>query len=56
MLVPNARLVVAEESGYIIHEEQPEVVIRAITEVVEAVRDPSTWETSATRAPGTSAP
>jgi pimeloyl-ACP methyl ester carboxylesterase len=42
-LVPNARHLVATESGHDIHQHQPELVIDAIREVVEAVRDPSTW-------------
>ncbi len=42
-LVPNARHVLATESGHDIHQDQPKLVIDAIREVVEAVRDPSTW-------------
>jgi pimeloyl-ACP methyl ester carboxylesterase len=42
-LVPNARHVVAEQSGHNIHQDQPELVIEAIRQVVEAVRDPSAW-------------
>jgi pimeloyl-ACP methyl ester carboxylesterase len=41
--VPNSRLAVASESGHNIHQDQPELVIDAIRDVVEAVRDPSTW-------------
>ena len=37
-LVPDGRLIVVEESGHIIHEDQPEVVVQAITDVVNAVR------------------
>jgi pimeloyl-ACP methyl ester carboxylesterase len=44
-LTPNGRLVVAEESGHFIPGDQPELVIEAIREVVEAVRDPGTWAT-----------
>jgi pimeloyl-ACP methyl ester carboxylesterase len=44
-LVPNARHIVAEESGHDIHKEQPELVIAAITDVVAAVRDPASWAT-----------
>ncbi len=44
-LVPGGRLVVAEESGHFIQGDQPELVITAIQEVVEAVRDPDTWAT-----------
>ena len=42
-LVPDARLIVAAESGHNIHQDQPELVIDAIRQVVTAVRDPSTW-------------
>jgi pimeloyl-ACP methyl ester carboxylesterase len=42
-LVPGAKLIVAEESGHNIHQDQPELVIEAIRMVVDAVRDPSTW-------------
>ncbi|MGB3331072.1 MAG: alpha/beta hydrolase [Thermomicrobiales bacterium] len=47
-LVPNARHVVAEKSGHNIHQDQPELVIDAIRQVVDAVRDPSTWTSAAT--------
>ena len=46
-LVPNARYAVATKSGHNIHQDQPELVIAAIREVVEAVRDPSTWTSQA---------
>jgi pimeloyl-ACP methyl ester carboxylesterase len=42
-LVPDAKYVVATESGHNIHQDQPELVIDAIRDVVDAVRDPSTW-------------
>jgi pimeloyl-ACP methyl ester carboxylesterase len=42
-LVPDAKHVMATESGHDIHQDQPELVIAAIREVVDAVRDPSTW-------------
>src|SRR5215208_7212850 len=42
-LVPNARHVIASQSGHDVHQDQPELVIAAIHAVVEAVRDPSTW-------------
>jgi pimeloyl-ACP methyl ester carboxylesterase len=42
-LVPNAHFATATESGHNIHQDQPEQVIAAIREVVEAVRNPSTW-------------
>jgi len=44
-LVPNARHVIADESGHDIHQDQPELVIEAVRQVVEAVRDPDTWAT-----------
>jgi pimeloyl-ACP methyl ester carboxylesterase len=44
-LVPGARHVVAEESRHDIHQEQPDLVIVAITDVVAAVRDPVSWAT-----------
>jgi len=42
-LVPGGRLVIAGESGHYIQLEQPDLVIEAIRQVVDAVRDPSTW-------------
>jgi len=42
-LVPNAIHVIAEASGHNIHQDQPELVIEAIRQVVDAVRDPDTW-------------
>ena len=42
-LVPNARHDIAAESGHNIHQDQPELVIEAVREVVEAVRNPGTW-------------
>ena len=38
-LVPDARRVIATESGHNIHQDQPELVIAAIRQVVEAGRD-----------------
>jgi pimeloyl-ACP methyl ester carboxylesterase len=40
-----ARIVVAEESGHLVPFDQPAVMIAAIEDVVEAVRDPSSWAT-----------
>ena len=39
------RLVIAKGSGHDIHQEQPAIVIDAVTEVVNAVRDPGGWAT-----------
>jgi pimeloyl-ACP methyl ester carboxylesterase len=46
-LVPGARFVVASQSGHYIQIDQPELVIEAVRQIVEAVRDPSTWATPA---------
>ncbi len=46
-LVPDARFVIANQSGHNIHQDQPELVIDAIRQVVEAVRDPRMWPTPA---------
>jgi pimeloyl-ACP methyl ester carboxylesterase len=40
--VPNAHFAIATESGHNIHQDQPELVIEAIRDVVDAVRDSST--------------
>jgi pimeloyl-ACP methyl ester carboxylesterase len=40
-----ARIVVAEESGHLVPFDQPEVMIAAIEDVVQAGRDPSSWAT-----------
>jgi pimeloyl-ACP methyl ester carboxylesterase len=45
-LVPDSRLVIAEESQHYIHHTQPDLVVEAIRQVVDAVRDPNTWTTS----------
>jgi pimeloyl-ACP methyl ester carboxylesterase len=42
-LVPNAKHLIVRDSGHIIQEEQPDTVIDAIRQVVEAVGDPETW-------------
>ncbi|MEA2586427.1 MAG: hypothetical protein QOF33_4512 [Thermomicrobiales bacterium] len=44
-LVPGGRHVVAEKSGHYIQQGQPDLVVAAIRDVVQAVRDPSTWAT-----------
>ncbi len=46
-LTPDAKFIVVTESGHLIHEEQPQAVIDAVTDVVDAVRDPSTWQDAA---------
>jgi hypothetical protein len=40
-LVPNAKHITNTNSGHEIHKEQPQLVIEAIREVVEAVRSGS---------------
>jgi hypothetical protein len=42
-LLPGTRHVIARESEHYIQLHQPELVIDAIQQVVDAVRDPSTW-------------
>jgi pimeloyl-ACP methyl ester carboxylesterase len=44
-LVPNARHVVADQSGHYIHQSQPDLVVESIRSVVDAVRDPDSWST-----------
>ena len=43
-LVPDARLIVAAESGHDVHQDQPALVAEAIRQVVAGVRDPDTWD------------
>ena len=43
-LLPDARHVIAAESEHYIQLQQPDLVIAAVRDVVEAVRDPATWE------------
>jgi hypothetical protein len=42
-LVPNAKHISNTNSGHEIHKEQPQLVINSIREVVEAVRNSSSW-------------
>jgi pimeloyl-ACP methyl ester carboxylesterase len=50
-LVPGARHVIARESEHYIQLQQPELVIAAVQQVVEAVRDPSSWAMSSASTP-----
>jgi pimeloyl-ACP methyl ester carboxylesterase len=50
-LVPGARHVIARESEHYIQLQQPELVIDAVRQVVEAVRDPGSWAMSTTGTP-----
>jgi pimeloyl-ACP methyl ester carboxylesterase len=47
-LTPDGRLIVAAESGHFIPGDQPELVIAAIRQVFDAVRDPASWAPPAT--------
>ena len=51
-LVPDARHVIATESGHDIHQDQPELVIAAVREVVAAVRNPRGWAMATVATPG----
>jgi pimeloyl-ACP methyl ester carboxylesterase len=42
-LVPDAHHVIAKESDHYIQIEQPDLVIDAVRQVIEAVRDPASW-------------
>jgi pimeloyl-ACP methyl ester carboxylesterase len=44
-LVPGTPLIVATESSHYIQLDQPNLVVAAIRDVVDAVRDPATWAT-----------
>jgi pimeloyl-ACP methyl ester carboxylesterase len=52
-LVPGGRLIVAEQSGHYIHQAQPDLVLDAIRQVVDAVQDPGTWATPPAATPAT---
>jgi pimeloyl-ACP methyl ester carboxylesterase len=45
-LVPGGRHVVAEHSGHYIQQSQPDLVVAAIRDVVQAARNPGSWSTS----------
>ena len=47
-LVPNAKHITNTHSGHAIHKEQPQLVVDTIREVVDAVRDPTSWRRSET--------
>jgi pimeloyl-ACP methyl ester carboxylesterase len=42
-LVPDGRFWLASKSGHDIHQDQPDLVVEAIQEVLEGVRNPDTW-------------
>jgi pimeloyl-ACP methyl ester carboxylesterase len=43
-LVPDSRQVIAEQSGHYVHQSEPGLVVEAIRDVVDAVRNPETWD------------
>ena len=43
-MVPHSRHAIAKRSGHDIHHQQPQLVIAAINHVVQAVREPATWQ------------
>jgi hypothetical protein len=45
-LVQNAKHKTATKSSHYIQAQEPQLVIDAIKQVVEAVRNPSTWTTA----------
>jgi pimeloyl-ACP methyl ester carboxylesterase len=45
-LVPRGRVVDVDNSGHEMHFEQPDAVVDLIADVVEAAREPSSWETA----------
>ena len=53
--VSSGRLIVAEKSAHYINGGQPDLVIDAVRQVVEAARDPGSWA-SATPEGATPAP
>ena len=43
-LTPDARLEILEQSGRRIHADDPRAIVAAIRDVVDAARDPGTWQ------------
>ena len=46
-LLPDTRHEIAEQSDHYIQIEQPDLVVEAVRAVVEAVRDPASWQVGA---------
>ena len=44
-LAPHSRHLIARHGGHNIQEDQPELVLEAIRDVVQAVRRPASWST-----------
>ena len=55
-LAPNAKHTVATKSSHYIQIQEPQLVIDAIKQVVEAVRNPSVWKRVASTARPTTTP
>jgi D-alanyl-D-alanine carboxypeptidase len=53
-LVPNGRQTIAQQSGHYVHQSEPELVVEAIRDVVDAVRDPESWVVDAPSTPAQS--
>lgn len=51
-LLPGTPRIIARESEHDIQLQQPDLVIEAIRDVVDAVRDPASWESATPRASG----
>ena len=45
-LVPGGRVLTSTQKEHLLPEADPDLVVEAIRQVVEAVRDPSTWDTT----------
>ena len=55
-LAPDAKHTIATKSSHYIQIQEPQLVIDAIKEVVEAVRNPSSWKRVASTAGPTATP
>jgi pimeloyl-ACP methyl ester carboxylesterase len=51
LLLPDARHEIAARSDHYVQLEQPDLVIAAVKAVIDAARDPSSWDRAATVAP-----
>ena len=50
-LARDARHLIVERSGHDVHQAEPELVVEAIQQAVEATRDPGAWATPAAATP-----
>ena len=55
-LTPDARLVVAAGSGHFVPGDRPDVIVDAVREVVDAVRNPGSWPTGSAGAAAPATP